>query len=123
LGWRTCEGLAVLVDMSEMEPLKAVSMMFDAIVERNRIRPESIMRTNITIDDIPYQRALELAGPDMDKADLFRVALQTFVRVQAGKPGSLGRHRAPHARHCAPPTGSCIAMMRPHCRTLRTFPF
>ncbi|HKR45042.1 MAG TPA: type II toxin-antitoxin system VapB family antitoxin [Paraburkholderia sp.] len=43
------------------------------------------MRTTVTIDDSLYQRALELADPDMDKADLFRVAMQTFVRVQAGK--------------------------------------
>ncbi|MBB5499752.1 MULTISPECIES: type II toxin-antitoxin system VapB family antitoxin [Paraburkholderia] len=43
------------------------------------------MRTTVTIDDNLYERALELADPDMDKADLFRVAMQTFVRVQAGK--------------------------------------
>ena len=43
------------------------------------------MRTTVTIDDSLYERALELADPDMDKADLFRVAVQTFVRVQAGK--------------------------------------
>jgi len=43
------------------------------------------MRTTVTIDDSLYERALELADPDMDKADLFRVAMQTFVRVQAGK--------------------------------------
>ncbi len=43
------------------------------------------MRTTITIDDALYQKALELADPQMDKADLFRVAVSTFVRVQAGK--------------------------------------
>ena len=43
------------------------------------------MRTTVTIDDNLYERALELADPEMDKADLFRVAMQTFVRVQAGK--------------------------------------
>ncbi|MEI6001229.1 type II toxin-antitoxin system VapB family antitoxin [Paraburkholderia bengalensis] len=43
------------------------------------------MRTTVTIDDSLYERALELADPDMDKAELFRVAMQTFVRVQAGK--------------------------------------
>ncbi|HKR38203.1 MAG TPA: type II toxin-antitoxin system VapB family antitoxin [Paraburkholderia sp.] len=43
------------------------------------------MRTTVTIDDSLYERALELADPDMDKTDLFRVAMQTFVRVQAGK--------------------------------------
>lgn len=43
------------------------------------------MRTTVTIDDTLYDRALELADPEMDKSDLFRVAMQTFVRVQAGK--------------------------------------
>lgn len=43
------------------------------------------MRTTITIDDALYQRALELADPTLDKADLFREAISTFVRVQAAK--------------------------------------
>lgn len=43
------------------------------------------MRTTVTIDDALYQRALEMADPDMDKADLFREAIKTFVRVQAAK--------------------------------------
>ena len=43
------------------------------------------MRTTITIDDALYQKALELADPTLDKADLFREAISTFVRVQAGK--------------------------------------
>lgn len=43
------------------------------------------MRTTITIDDALYQKALELADPELDKADLFREAMRTFVRVQAGK--------------------------------------
>ena len=43
------------------------------------------MRTTITIDDSLYQQALELADPQMDKADLFREAVSTFVRVRAGK--------------------------------------
>ena len=43
------------------------------------------MRTTITIDDALYQKALDLADPKMDKADLFREAVSTFVRVQAGK--------------------------------------
>jgi Arc/MetJ family transcription regulator len=43
------------------------------------------MRTTITIDDALYQKALELADPQMDKADLFREAVSTFARVQAGK--------------------------------------
>ena len=43
------------------------------------------MRTTVTIDDSLYQKALEVADPDMDKVDLFREAISTFVRVQAAK--------------------------------------
>ncbi|WP_295856939.1 type II toxin-antitoxin system VapB family antitoxin [uncultured Xylophilus sp.] len=43
------------------------------------------MRTTVTIDDTLYDRALEVADPTMDKADLFREAVKTFVRVQAGR--------------------------------------
>jgi Arc/MetJ family transcription regulator len=43
------------------------------------------MRTTVTIDDALYERALEVADPTMDKADLFREAIKTYVRVQAAK--------------------------------------
>ena len=43
------------------------------------------MRTTITIDDALYQRALEVADPGMDRAELFREAVKTFVRVQAAR--------------------------------------
>lgn len=43
------------------------------------------MRTTVTIDDALYEQALEAADPGMDKADLFREAIRTFIRVQAGK--------------------------------------
>ena len=43
------------------------------------------MRTTVTIDDALYQQALELADESTDKADLFREAIKTFIRVQAGK--------------------------------------
>lgn len=43
------------------------------------------MRTTVTLDDELYQQALEVADADMDKADLFREAVKTFVRVQAAK--------------------------------------
>jgi Arc/MetJ family transcription regulator len=46
---------------------------------------ETVMSTTVTIDDELYEQALELAGPDMDKADLFREAIKTFIRVQAAK--------------------------------------
>jgi Arc/MetJ family transcription regulator len=45
----------------------------------------TIMRTTVTIDDELYEKALAMAGPEMDKADLFREAIKTFVRVQAAK--------------------------------------
>lgn len=43
------------------------------------------MRTTVTIDDALYERALEMADPTMDRADLFREAIKTFVRVQAAR--------------------------------------
>ncbi len=43
------------------------------------------MRTTVTIDDELYKQALEMADPEMDKSDLFREAIKTFVRVQAAK--------------------------------------
>ena len=43
------------------------------------------MRTTVTIDDALYQKALEMADPLMDKSDLFREAIKTFVRVQVAK--------------------------------------
>ena len=43
------------------------------------------MRTTVTIDDELYNKALEVADPSMDKADLFREAIKTFVRVRAAK--------------------------------------
>ncbi|KQP19796.1 DUF2191 domain-containing protein [Pseudorhodoferax sp. Leaf267] len=43
------------------------------------------MRTTVTIEDALYEQALEVADPEMDKADLFREAIKTFVRVQAAK--------------------------------------
>lgn len=57
------------------------------------------MRTTVTIDDALYDRALEVADPAMDKADLFREAVKTFVRVQAAKRlASLGA-AAPDMQH------------------------
>ncbi|MDO6442946.1 type II toxin-antitoxin system VapB family antitoxin [Marinobacter sp. 2_MG-2023] len=43
------------------------------------------MRTTVTIDEELYQQALDMADPDMDKAELFREAIKTFVRVRAAK--------------------------------------
>lgn len=43
------------------------------------------MRTTVTIDDELYNQALEMLDPGLDKAELFREAVKTFVRVQAGR--------------------------------------
>ncbi|NDU90117.1 MAG: type II toxin-antitoxin system VapB family antitoxin [Ferrovum sp.] len=43
------------------------------------------MRTTVTIDDALYEKAMEMADPNMDKSDIFREAIKTFVRVQAAK--------------------------------------
>lgn len=43
------------------------------------------MRATVTIDDALYQQALELADPGMSKGDLFREAMETFVRVRTAK--------------------------------------
>ena len=43
------------------------------------------MRTTVTIEDVLYERALEMADPEMDKSELFREAIKMFVRVQAAK--------------------------------------
>ena len=43
------------------------------------------MRTTVTIEDDLYEKALAVADPAMDRADLFREAIRTFVRVQSAK--------------------------------------
>lgn len=43
------------------------------------------MRTTVTIDDELYERALEVADPNMDKAELFREAVKTFIEVKAAR--------------------------------------
>ena len=43
------------------------------------------MRTTVTIDDVLYEKALSVADADMDKSDLFREAIKTFIRVQSAK--------------------------------------
>ncbi|RTQ33001.1 type II toxin-antitoxin system VapB family antitoxin [Variovorax gossypii] len=56
------------------------------------------MRTTVTIEDALYNEALEVADPSMDKADLFREAVKTFVRVQAAKRLAALGARAPEIR-------------------------
>lgn len=43
------------------------------------------MRTTVTIEDALYEKALAVADPELDRADIFREAMKTFVRVQAAK--------------------------------------
>jgi Arc/MetJ family transcription regulator len=43
------------------------------------------MRTTVTIDDELYQTSLDLADPGTDKTNIFREAMNVFVRVQAAK--------------------------------------
>lgn len=43
------------------------------------------MRTTITIDDELFRKAVEVAEPGMDKADIVREAMRVFVRIQSGK--------------------------------------
>lgn len=43
------------------------------------------MRTTVTIDDELYEQAIALADPGMSRSELFREAINTFVRVQAAK--------------------------------------
>ncbi|HAG2284224.1 TPA: type II toxin-antitoxin system VapB family antitoxin [Salmonella enterica] len=65
------------------------------------------MRTTVTIDDELYALALEMAEPGMDKADIFREAMKTFVQVQTAKRlASLGgaspeMHSVPRRREDA----------------------
>ena len=56
------------------------------------------MRTTVTIDDDLYNRALEVADPEMDRADVFREAMKVFVRVQAGKRLSALGGKAPRMK-------------------------
>ncbi len=46
---------------------------------------EISVRTTVTIEDALYQQALDVADPAMDRADLFREAIKTFIRVRAAK--------------------------------------
>lgn len=44
------------------------------------------MRTTVTIDDALYEQALKLAASGVDKpSDLFREAIETYVRVRTAR--------------------------------------
>ena len=59
---------------------------------------EMTMRTTVTIDDELFRRALEVADPGTDRADIFREAIKVFVRVQAGKRLAALGGKAPRMR-------------------------
>ncbi|HZX87082.1 MAG TPA: type II toxin-antitoxin system VapB family antitoxin [Reyranella sp.] len=59
--------------------------MTELIQNRITFDEGTAMRTTVTIDDVLYEEALEVAEPGMDKGDLFREAIKTFVRVQSAK--------------------------------------
>lgn len=58
-----------------------IEVQYDIFTDSVRLH----MRTTVTIEDTLYEKALEMADPEMDKSDLFREAMKTFVRVQAAK--------------------------------------
>jgi len=43
------------------------------------------VRTTVSVDDALYERAVELLDPSMEKKEVFREALKTFVRLQSAK--------------------------------------
>ncbi|MDH2435922.1 type II toxin-antitoxin system VapB family antitoxin [Pokkaliibacter sp. MBI-7] len=43
------------------------------------------MRTTVSVDDELYQQAIELSDPAMEKVDIFREALKTYVQVKAAQ--------------------------------------
>jgi len=43
------------------------------------------MRTTVSIEDALYEKALAFLNPALDKKDIFREAMKTFVRVESAK--------------------------------------
>lgn len=62
-----------------------IAWMFRLMHTCIKLYLESKMRTTVTIEDALFEKALELADPKMDRADIFREAMKTFVRVQAAR--------------------------------------
>ena len=85
------ETFAAEIPDPAMHELMLICTIFDA-------QEGLLLRTTITVDDELYQRALELADPGMDKADLFREAMKVFIRVQAAKRLSALGGQAPKMR-------------------------
>jgi len=43
------------------------------------------MRTTVTIDDELFKRAIELSEPGIEKSELIRKAMKTYVQLMAGR--------------------------------------
>jgi len=43
------------------------------------------MRTTVSIEDALYEKAIELLDPVIEKKEIFREAMKTFVRVESAK--------------------------------------
>ncbi|MBT0585761.1 type II toxin-antitoxin system VapB family antitoxin [Alteromonas oceanisediminis] len=43
------------------------------------------MRTTVTIDDDLYNEAAMLADPQIEKSELFKEAIKTYIRVKSAK--------------------------------------
>lgn len=63
------------------------------------------MRFTVTIDDVLYEKARQMAEPGLSKSDLFREAFLAYVRVKtAQRLNALGGTNAdPHTGTVAPP--------------------
>jgi metal-responsive CopG/Arc/MetJ family transcriptional regulator len=56
------------------------------------------MRTTLTIDDQLFDEAVALAQPGIDRAEMLREAIRTYIRVQAGRRLAALGGAAPSAR-------------------------
>lgn len=54
---------------------------------QNRINfdEKNAMRTTVTIDDSLFERAVAMLDPGVDRSEVFREAMATYVRVQAAR--------------------------------------
>jgi len=43
------------------------------------------MRTTVTIDDELFNKALEMADPNMDRSEIFREVFKSFIQMQAAR--------------------------------------
>jgi metal-responsive CopG/Arc/MetJ family transcriptional regulator len=53
------------------------------------------MRTTVSIDDELFDKAIQLCEPGIDKSEIIREAVRTFVRVQSAKRLAALRAKSP----------------------------